>query len=61
MKTWSFWSDSYLKIWELGFENKLRKTFYMGCGAEIKDLILEVQKSCIIGQGEFEYFGGKNR
>ena len=34
-----------------GFENKCKKkkTFYMGCGAEAKDLILENQKTCIRG------------
>ena len=42
----------------MGFENKFRKiSFCMECGAEIKDLILEDQKGCIIGCEEFKYYG----
>ena len=41
----------------MGFENKFRKTFYIGCGAETKYLILEDQKVCIRGCEEFKYLG----
>ena len=41
------------------FENKFRKTFYVGCGAETKYLTLEDQKGCIRGCGEFKYLGVK--
>ena len=42
--------ESIRRIRKVGFENKFRKkTFYMGCGAETKDLlILEVQKGCYV-------------
>ena len=37
----------------------LEKTFYVGYGAETKDLILEDQKDCIRGCEEFKYLGVK--
>ena len=44
-----------------GLKIHLEKTFYMGCGAETKDLILEDQKGCIRGCEELRYLGVKNR
>ena len=35
------------------------KTFYMGCGAETKDLLLEDQKGWIRGREECKYLGVK--
>jgi hypothetical protein len=43
----------------VGFENKPRKTFYVDCGAETKDLIWEYRKGCIRGCDEFKYSGVK--
>ena len=40
-----------------GLKINLEKTFYMGCGAETKDLILEDQKGCTRGCEEFKYLG----
>ena len=37
----------------------LEKAFYVGCGAETKDLILEDQKGCIREYEEFKYLGVK--
>ena len=37
----------------------LEKTLYMGCRAEIKDLILENHKGCVRGCEEFKYLGVK--
>ena len=42
-----------------GLKINLERTFYMVCGAEIKDLILEDQKCCIRGCKEFKYLGVK--
>ena len=42
-----------------GLKINLEKTFYMGCGAATKDLILEDQKSCIRGCEEFKCLGVK--
>ena len=39
--------------------NLQKKTFYVGCGAETKGLILEGQKGCIRGCKEFKYLGVK--
>ena len=42
----------------MAFENECKKkTLYMACGTEIKDLILEDQKDCIRGCEEFKYLG----
>ena len=40
-----------------GLKINLEKTFYMGCWAETKNLILENQKGCIRGCEEFKYLG----
>ena len=37
----------------------LENSFYLGCGAETKDFILEDQKGCIRGCEEFKYLGVK--
>ena len=42
-----------------GLKITLEKTFYMGCAAETKDLILEDQKGGIRGCKEFKYLGVK--
>ena len=42
-----------------GSKTNLEKTFYMGCGAETKNVILEDQKGCIRGCEEFKYLGVK--
>ena len=42
------------------FQNKFRKKpFYIGCGAETKDLILEDQKGCFRGCEKLKYLGVK--
>ena len=43
----------------MGFENQFRENFYVDCGAETKDLIIEDQKGCIRGCEEFKYLGVK--
>ena len=45
------------KKWSLKIN--LEKTFYIGCRAEAKDLILEDQKGFIGGCEEFKYLGVK--
>ena len=60
MNPWSLWSQSYQKSTKMGFENKFRKkTYCMGCGAEIKDLVQEDQKNCIRECEDFKYLGVK--
>ena len=43
-----------------GLKINLEKTFYMSCGAQTKDLILEDQKGCIRGCEEFRNLGEKS-
>ena len=48
--TWT--TDFYINI---GYSNQLNScTFYVGCGAGAKYIILEDQKGCIRGCEEFE-------
>ena len=43
----------------MDFKNKFRNNFFVFCGAETKDLILEDQEGCIGECEAFDYLGVK--